>query len=170
MSCEADWRPMRAGDLDAVMAIAARVHPAFPEARAVFEERLRLAPAGCWIAEGDDALGYLVSHPWLSGTPPKLDTCLGAIPSDPDCWYVHDLALLPCARGSGLGRAIMERLKRIATEAGLPALELVSVSGSGPFWQRLGFEVAPADPAALASYGSDARLMRLSLRDPGVAG
>ena len=41
------WRPMRDGDIAAVIEIADMVHPAYPEEAAVFHERIQLSPNGC---------------------------------------------------------------------------------------------------------------------------
>ena len=156
------WRPMAAADLDAVEAIAAAVHPAYPERREIPAERLRLHPAGCLVLAGDGGIaGYVVSHPWRALDPPKLDTLLGALPASPATHYLHDLALLPAARGKGAASTVVERLVRVGREAGLPTLSLVAVNRSAPFWERHGF-VAVRDPAleaALASYDDDARFM-----------
>jgi GNAT superfamily N-acetyltransferase len=149
-------------DLAAVDKIAAEVHPNFPEDAAVPAERLRLAPAGCFaLADGGTIAGYVVSHPWRAFPPPKLNTLLGAIPEPAACWYIHDLALLPSARGHGHAGVIVERLAAAAGQAGLPAMSLTAVSGSAPFWARHGFvaEHGPEIAAALASYGTNAAFM-----------
>jgi predicted N-acetyltransferase YhbS len=53
----------------------------------------------------------------------------------------------------------------VATERGWRQLCLVAIQGSVPYWARYGFEEAPSpQPDMLASYGDDARLMRLSLQ------
>ncbi|MFJ5368420.1 GNAT family N-acetyltransferase, partial [Bosea sp. CER48] len=72
MSRETGWRRMAPADLPAVMRIAAVVHPSYPEDEAVFAERLQLAAEGCHVlaGDGDELLGYLVSHPWPLGTVP----------------------------------------------------------------------------------------------------
>jgi GNAT superfamily N-acetyltransferase len=161
---------MTAGDLAAVEAIAAEVHPAYPESGAVPAERLRLFPAGCFVLYGGVAIeGYVVSHPWAALDPPKLDTLLGRLPSPAGTYYVHDLALLPSARGQGLADAIVKQLLVIAKNAGLPSTSLVAVNRSTAFWARHGF-VAVADPAieaALRSYDGDAAYMVRGLTRPG---
>ncbi len=163
------WRAMRVEDLHAVSAIAERVHPAFPEDAAVFAERLALCPEGCFVAQVEGRpVGYLVSHPWRSGAPPALNARLGALPDAAACWYLHDLALLPEVRGGGLGRAALALVEHAARAAGLRSVELVAVSGSAPFWARLGFEPL-ALPSTHASYGSEASAMRRTL-DRTVAG
>lgn len=157
----ASWRPAGPGDLADIMAIAAVVHPAFPEDEAVFAERLRLYPAGCrLLVDEAGPLGYVVSHPWQLGGCPPLNGLIGAIPAEADAYYIHDLALLPAARGTGAAGTLVALLKDHAEESRLPALSLVAVNGSTGFWQRQGFaERRPADPLKLASYGADARFM-----------
>ncbi len=156
---------MAAADLPAVAAIAARVHPAFPERPEIFAERLALFPEGCFLAEAaGEPAGYALAHPWTDGAPPALDTLLRHLPERPDCLYLHDVALLAAARGSGLGRALIERLRALAQQQALPRISLVAVNNSQAFWARLGFQVATrGDLAAkLASYGGDARYMTRS--------
>jgi len=156
------WRPMTVADLPAVMGIAGIVHPGYPEDEAVFAERLRLCPRGCLVAESGGALvAYAVSHPWHARRPPKLNSLLGALPPAPQTLYIHDIALLPSARGAGLGRAIVAQLADVARGDGLPSLSLVAVNGSAPFWRRQGFviENAPALQESLRSYDGDAAFM-----------
>ncbi len=151
---------MLTGDLDAVEAIADRVHPAFPESLEVPRERLALFPAGCFIAERRSVEGYAVAHPAMLGRPPALDTLLGRLPAAPDCLYLHDVALLPAARGLGLPTLLLATLRKVAADAGLHRLALVAVNRSTAYWVRQGFAPAGAgDPVLagkLASYGADA--------------
>jgi ribosomal protein S18 acetylase RimI-like enzyme len=149
---------MRAGDLDAVLRIAAAVHPGLPEEPEVFAERLRLWPAGCFVL-GEAPLGYVISHPWFYGEPPALNTRLGVLPAAPSTFYIHDLAILPEARGGGHAASIVTRLITHARD--LPSLSLIAVSNSAPFWERHGFRAVDdhALRAKLASYGADARFM-----------
>lgn len=155
---------MTPADLPAVMAVAAEVHPAYPEEEAVFAERLRLAPAGCHVlaGEGGSLVGYLVSHPWPAMTVPALNSLLGALPQDGAHWYLHDLALRSAARGTGAASAIVAGLARQVAQAGGRSLALVAVNGSAAFWRRQGFEVVaePALAEKLATYEAAACYMR----------
>ena len=156
------WRPMTAEDLPVVSRIGGTVHPAYPESDAVFEERFRLFPQGCRVVEGPNGtlIGYAVAHPGLLFEPPALDTLLERLPADSDCLYVHDVALLPAARGAGLGRAVVADLSALARLIGAYCLALTAVNNSAVWWQRRGFLRLQPEPATLAgklrSYGADA--------------
>ncbi len=146
---------MRVSDADDVERVGEIVHPDHPEDGGVLAERLRLFPPGCLVLEGERGVeGYAVAHPWRFGRPPKLNTLLGALPAGADTFYLHDLALLPAARGGRWGSAAVDRLAAVAETAGLRTLSLVAVGGSAGFWRRHGFApvLQPDAAAALASY------------------
>ncbi|MGE0416197.1 MAG: GNAT family N-acetyltransferase [Acetobacteraceae bacterium] len=156
------WQPMSSEDLPAVAQIAAIVHPTHPEDAEVAAERLRLYPAGCLVlCRGTAVIGYALSHPWRLAAPPPLNSALGRLPAMADTFYLHDLALLPAARGRHAGRSGVSRLLARARADGFVRASLVAVSGSVAFWQRQGFAIRsdPAVAAKLASYGADARFM-----------
>lgn len=149
-------------DLPRVAEIAGEVHPAFPEDAAVFAERLRLYPQGCHVFVQDGSVsGYVISHPWHEAAPPALNSLLHELPAAPATYYIHDLALLPAARRSGAGAAIVARLIAHARRAELPSMSLVAVGGSQAFWRRHGFRPAQDDnfAAKAASYGAAACFM-----------
>jgi ribosomal protein S18 acetylase RimI-like enzyme len=159
---KAVWRSMTATDLPAVLAVAAEVHPHYPEDEAVFAERQRLCPEGCLVLDrADGPIGYVVAHPWHRAAPPALNSLLGALPMQAGCFYIHDLALLPVARGSGAGGMVVARLAAIAAQAGLSCLALVAIDGSLGFWRRQGFREVhePALAEKLASYDDAARYL-----------
>ncbi len=150
------WRRMRAADLVGVERVADAVHPDHPEDAAVLAERLQLHPAGCLVLDGEQGIrGYAVAHPWRFGRPPPLNTPLGGLPARPDTFYIHDLALLPDARGDGAGASAVDLLARQAAAEGFTNISLVAVGGSQRFWRRNGFKVVEREEtrAALASYG-----------------
>ncbi|NDV86131.1 GNAT family N-acetyltransferase [Aurantimonas aggregata] len=155
------WRAMASADLPAVAELADRIHPLLREDVAIFADRLRLYPQGCLVlADGEGGcLGYAVGHPWTQGAPPKLDTPLGALPQPANCFYLHDVAVAPEARGHGLAAPAVEHLLELAEAYRCAAL--VSVYATAPFWSHFGFAEAAGrlPPGALASYGADARYM-----------
>lgn len=161
------WRAMTTLDLPAVEAIAAKVHPAFPEDMAVFIERQRLYPDGARLLELDGvASGYVIAHPWRFKQMPALNSQLGALPPDADTFYLHDLALLPAARGTGAAAMIVGEILRHGRAMGYETVSLVAVNGSQPFWHKHGFRpvVAPELAEKLRGYEEAARLMSRTLR------
>lgn len=162
----ASWRPMQPADLPAVNALAALIHPGYPEDAAVFAERLQLYPPGCRVLERDGALkAYALSHPWVDRAPPALNALLGELPARPTTYYLHDLALMPEVRGSGAAADVVPVLVEQARSAQLPSLSLIAVNGSAGFWQRQGFEAVPDGSLRekLRSYGEDAQFMMRTL-------
>jgi GNAT superfamily N-acetyltransferase len=162
-----DWRQMVAADLRRVEEIGEAVHAAYPEDPEVFAERLALFPVGCHVLERAGGLaGYVISHPWRSGAPPALNARLGGLPEPAGCYYIHDLALLPPARGRGVARRVVRALGVMAFSLGLPEVALVAVGGSEGFWRAQGFVAQDLPELAdkLASYDEGARYMRRRLR------
>lgn len=149
-----DWRPMTEADLPEVERLGNAIHQSHPERPEIFAERLALCPAGCLILGNLD--GYIISHPWTLGSPPALDTLLGALPAQPDTWYIHDLALHERARSTGAAPAVVARIATLAQ--GLP-LSLIAVGRSPGFWKRQGFTPAALPVGKLASYGEGAAYM-----------
>ncbi|KQT69790.1 MULTISPECIES: hypothetical protein [unclassified Aureimonas] len=157
------WRPLRPEDLSGLDALAAVVHPGFFERPEVMAERLALFPQGCLALPGLSGearlSGYILSHPAKLGAPPPLDTLLGRLDPEADALYLHDIALGPECRGRGLAGEAIGRILGVGER--FPAVMLISVYGTGPFWSRFGFvdETASADPAKLVPYGAEARYM-----------
>lgn len=157
------WRQMRPADTAAAHTLSTMIHPGYPEDRAVFEERLRLYPQGCFVLPSDRGLaGYALSHPFVTDSAPALNSLLKALPELCDTYYVHDVALLPDARRTGAASAIVALLRQQAHAAGFDTICLVAVNNSAPFWQKHGF--MPREVAwlrdKLASYGAGSIYMR----------
>lgn len=153
------WRPMQADDIPAVAAISDEVHGRFTETPEVYAERLRLYPAGCFVCErAGGIVGYLVSHPWHHGRPPALNAMLGRIPDTADTYYLHDIALLPAARGGGAGAAAVALVRDRARAARLDTVTLTAINGADSFWAAQGFAYGD-ERMADASYGADSRFM-----------
>ncbi|WP_181559127.1 GNAT family N-acetyltransferase [Sphingobium xanthum] len=163
MAVSGTWRPMRAHDMAAVKAISDAVHGRYTEDEAIYAERLSLHPAGCFVfEEAGRVLGYLIAHPWQAGGVPAFNARLGAIPEKPGSYYLHDLALLPDARGSGAGRAALALIVAQARSEGLGEIWLTAVNGADRYWASQGFEAVEApDPA-----GYDETCRRMNMRVP----
>ncbi len=156
------WRPAAAKDLLDIQRIADQIHPDLHERPEVFAERLLLFPEGCFaLVRNRRVVGYGLSHPWLLNSIPPLDQFLGSIPRSPECLLIHDVAVLPQARGQDAAGILVRLAAKLARKRGIPRLALVSVYGTLPLWTRLGFEVIPNGSLTdmLESYGESARYM-----------
>jgi GNAT superfamily N-acetyltransferase len=129
-------------DFDAVMDIqSSAYHPFFQEERFVFEDRLHNFPDGCWIAEVDGCpAGYLFSHPCQLNAPPKLNSAIESLTEEPDCYFIHDVAVNPRFRGAGIGRSLADKAKHLASEYSFKDMALISVQNSEKFWNKMGFK------------------------------
>lgn len=161
------WMPLEAGDIETVAAIASCVHPALPERTAVLAEKNRLFPAGCRkLLVGGRMLGYGLAHPWTIADPPALDAYLRVLPPLPDCLFIHDVAVLPQARGQGAAAAFLVHVESVAKDRRLPALALVAAYGTARLWARFGFAAIGGETLAakLAAYGPEARYLGRPVR------
>ena len=157
------WRNAIFSDLEQINDIADAIHVDLPERPEVVSEKLRLFPEGCFVLVScGEVVGYGIAHPWLLESIPPLDTFLNSLPGAPDCLYVHDVAILPKARGHQSSGVLINLPDGVACKHSLGALALVSVYDTYPLWERLGFQIlsTPRLDEKLQSYGSTARYMR----------
>lgn len=145
------------------LVLQSQVYPAFlVEPEEAFASRLRVAaPFNLVIEREGCLLAYLLAHAWPRRSPPAVGTVL-ASDQDGDTLYLHDLAVSPAARGTGIGQLLVAHGMALATAAGLERAELIAVEGAADYWRRLGFR-AETPPSALAdkvaAYGPAARWM-----------
>lgn len=162
-------RPMVAADIDTVLTIQvdAYVGEALEE-EAVISARLHTAPDTAWVAQGKRGVqAYLITYPSRLG----LLTALGEnfqCAADPDCLYLHDLAVATAASGAGMGQALIHEATRYAEDQGYPFSALISVQNSVGFWQRQGYSVVEnlslQQQTLLATYTGPAYYMSKMLR------
>lgn len=114
------------------------------EELAVFQSFAALSPSTCLLAEIDqEPVGYLLAHPWIPDDMPPLATALAVLPALATSLFIHDLALAPARRGRGTARALTEAGLRAGQTLGLSTASLLSVQGSQPFWEHMGFQPRP---------------------------
>lgn len=161
---------MTDADIPAVLEIQSACYTELtPESDQSFRAKLGASPATCLAASLDgDVVGYLVSLPWRRSSPPALDSRECRLPLDPDCLYLHDLAVAPRARSTGTGRALVDAFLAQLGESTFGCACLIAVQGSEPYWKRRGFRVvspSAALAAKLSTYGNHAVYMELEVRD-----
>ncbi|KAH7384495.1 hypothetical protein BKA66DRAFT_462316 [Pyrenochaeta sp. MPI-SDFR-AT-0127] len=156
------WRGLSANDIHSLVRVANKIHPDLPEDDQVFKERIKLFPEGCLaLAEegevGGELYGYIISHPIIRHQPPALNQMLGQIAPEADQYYIHDLVILPQARGCGFAQKCLDKIFAIAGR--FSTTSLVSVYGTASFWSRFGFTAQDIDETLkekLLNYGEDA--------------
>ncbi|CAM3293584.1 GNAT family N-acetyltransferase [Cupriavidus taiwanensis] len=173
-------RPMVRSDLPAVLAVQASCYTeALLESEAALASRLALAPATCWVAHDPAQRGtlaaYLFTHAWPEDSLPPLDGRLDDgwrrhTAPDTLTWFVHDMAVAPAGRGTGLAPRLYAAAQAAAVAAGLGRSRLIAVQAAAPWWRRLGYAPVPAQISArhagkLAAYGAGAVLMERTLAD-----
>lgn len=162
MSIHPVWRPALPADVADIARLSKAHLGPYAEGEAVFAERIRLAPEGCFVlTNGARIVGYFCSHPWRRAKPPALHQMLGSIPPEADCWYVHDVAVDDDARGGGAVAEICSQVLASAQANGFRRAMLVVVSGAHGYWQKLGFVDATTEALRLKlkDYGDDAVYM-----------
>jgi hypothetical protein len=162
------WLPLTVADLPIVDYIADTIHTDLPERTEVFAEKIKLFPQGCFKFVCDNQIaGYGISHPWKLFSIPALDSFLVRCPDDPDCLYIHDVAILQKARGHNAAADYVSIIKAVAHRLLIPTLACVSVYGTDVLWSRCGFEEIHSQELLekLCSYGGSAKYMiaRLAL-------
>lgn len=154
-------------DLPAIMRLQAEAYPELAESISAIRSRIEKAAQWCWVAEGgDEVCAYLLAHPWQQVQPPVWNEPLPRLPAHGARFYIHDLALGPAARGSGLARTLITTTLAQAKRAGFHEVRLIAVQDSAGFWHGQGFHVQTVTPAmqdTLKSYGADAHLMQREL-------
>jgi hypothetical protein len=158
----AHWRRTLPDDIAAVGLLSRRLLGPYAEHDFVFEERLALCREGCLtLSDGVAIGGYVISHPWWRANPPALNTLIGDLPEDADCWYLHDVAVDERFRGAGAVASAVDQIAGLARNKGIGTLALVAVGGAASYWARLGFADVTLDAlrAKLDGYGADAAYM-----------
>jgi len=135
------FRPLAPADVGALHDLEAEVYvPALHVSDAAFLRLMELYPAGAIGAfDGEGLCGYAFGVPVGAGTTLDLQIPLAALDENADTFYIHDVAVATRRRGTGLGIALGTRLVEHARANGFTRGELVSVQGSAPFWEKLGF-------------------------------
>jgi ribosomal protein S18 acetylase RimI-like enzyme len=104
-------------------------------ARTFLAERLARAESVVFLAErGGRAVGFVQLYPLFSSTtarPRRL-------------WLLNDLFVAPEARGGGVGRALMDRARRLAEETDAVGLELATAqtnTSAQRLYESLGYRL-----------------------------
>ena len=156
-------RLMHDPDIPAVLDIQAQAYANdLLESEAVIRARRASAPRHAWVAEDDQGVcAYLFAYHSRLGKVTPLDGEFRS-PAQPDCLYLHDLAVARRAAGRRIGPALVREALGQARQQQLRFSALVSVQDSQAFWNRMGYAEHQPDPehaAHLHSYQVPATYM-----------
>ncbi len=162
-------RMMCAEDISAVYAVQQACYvPQMVEPEALIRQRWQQVADTSWVA--CDSVGpaaYLVAYRSLKNKVSALGEAFRHAEC-PDTLYLHDMAVHPRLRGSGIAGRLLASAHEYARANGLSWLALVSVQDTLTFWRKLGFEpvVADADQQpVLATYTGPACYCLLPVAD-----
>lgn len=129
------------------------------ESADVLGSRIAHGGAHSFVATSGDALvGYVLAHRWPDHSSPGLGLVMEQTPPDSTVIHLHDMAVAPEFRGSGIAQALLNALEQSALEV-VDSITLVAVQGAQNFWARVGFE----DEGPVPNYDAGARFMRKRL-------
>ncbi|WP_420208248.1 GNAT family N-acetyltransferase [Candidatus Electronema sp. JC] len=163
-----NWCSLLPEDIDQANMIADSIHTTLPERPDIFIEKRNLFPEGCCkLVKNGAMVGYGISHPWTLYAVPPLDEYLVCLPKEPNCIYIHDVAVLPQGRGLGALDQYVEYIKHISTNIRISSIALVSVYGTDVLWKKFGFFTPNILNRIdliqkISSYGESAKYMVLN--------
>lgn len=171
MTRQIEIQAMKLQDLAQVMIVQREVFEQdLCEEAEVFENRFEVFGQYFRVAvdEQKNIIGYMLCFPWKLGESPVNNEKFPADLPEFNCFYLHDICVLPSYRGKGVAKQMIGQAKEMARKSGYECLSLVAVEQSGQYWDHLGFTPIKNLSATKMSfihrvYGSAARLMALSL-------
>lgn len=99
-----------------------------------FESKIKEYPEGCFIADLDGVVGYLISFPYILGKPHPINEKYTPI-DNPTCYYIHDVCILPEFRKMQIAKKLVEKILEMEWQV----VCLLAIMNSKNFWYRLGF-------------------------------
>ena len=147
-------RCLTEGDSSSVLTVqAACYRPELIESDEAFLRKMALFPEGCLGAfQAAKMQGYVFGHPWTRGQIVPLGSSDYSLPRDAGCMYLHDLAVLPALRRTGVAVLLVRGLVEVGVRNGVDAFALVAVQDSEAYWVLWGFKVE-----SVFEYGAGVR-------------
>ena len=133
-----------------------------PENVNILKNKWHSSPQTCAVYSDHKGkvVAYLLSHPWTSDIPPKLNEKISVTYSS--TLFIHDLALALEGRGKNIGKELVQNLIDNAQKQSFVRILLVAVQNSTGLWAKFGFINMPSEKIC-SSYGENPQLMMLEL-------
>jgi ribosomal protein S18 acetylase RimI-like enzyme len=128
-------RRIKSSDYSEISNLANNSYPEYLfESEESFFSKLEKFPEGCFVADLDGIIGYIISFPYIMGKYFPINSIFEIV-EDPDCWYIHDLCVSKDFRKRGIG----EDLTKEVLKNSWGVVCLTAVEGSSLFWHKMGF-------------------------------
>jgi predicted N-acetyltransferase YhbS len=146
-------RSIRADDWSSIERIQAESYPLeVLETLEALQSHWLVSSETCLVAETDgDVIGYLLAHPWPERTIPPLNKVYCELPTNSQSLFIHDLALSPKARNSGVADTLVRSVLQVGRQMQLASASLIAVQGSEAFWSRYGFKACHTLPVEIVA-------------------
>lgn len=133
---------LRKTDLPSVLQIQANAYlPELNEKVEVFANKLELFPQGCvGVKAGNSLIAYAFAHPWIKEEPVPLNDYTYILPTHPDIFYIHDVAVLKEYYRMGIAHLLVNYLIDLAQRYKFKEFGLVAVQKTESFWEQFGFK------------------------------
>lgn len=100
-----------------------------------FISKMKGCPEGCFVADLEGIIGYVISFPYMVGKSFPIDSFFTQS-DDPNCWYIHDLCVAKDFRNKGVAKNLVNIILKLDY---FNIFCLTAVEGSENFWNRMGF-------------------------------
>lgn len=104
------------------------------EGEEIFVSKIRNNYEGCFVADLDGVIGYIISFPYFVGKSFPVNNFYEK-QKDTNCWYIRDVCIHEEFRDNGVAK---ELLKTVLSN-GSSVYCLTSVMNSDGFWKKFGF-------------------------------
>lgn len=132
---KANIRHTKESDYSEISDLGTKSYPSnYYEGEESFISKIKGCYEGCFVADLDGIVGYIISFPYLVGKPYPIDNFYKEV-DDPNCWYIHDLCVSKEFRGKGIAK----ELASTVINRNSSVFCLTAVENSEKFWGGLGF-------------------------------
>ncbi len=115
--------------------------PELGESLESFQKKFSFYPPGflgCFVA--DTLVGYIVGHPWKGDGVVPLNYDFAHPVEEPDCFYIHDVAVIHEHRGKSYSKFLFNSILEIGRDEDFRKFMCVAVSDAGKrLVETLGF-------------------------------
>jgi ribosomal protein S18 acetylase RimI-like enzyme len=99
-----------------------------------FTSKIKNNYEGCFVADLDGIIGYIISFPYFVGKSFPINSSYEE-QENTNCWYIHDVCISEEFRGKGVAKELVKTVLGNSNSVYC----LTSVMNSDSFWEKFGF-------------------------------